>query len=366
MGMSLYGFGLVGGLLNTYVFSQSSLRSNPCCLFLLALNIVDILHIHNSLLIRVLQVGFRWDPIAIFPFICQLRYYIGYVLITLYMIFLTFASCERYASTCNRQSQWRRFSKPKNVSYTILGCIIICCLVCLFIPFCYSVTHGSACTVQNSICTTLTAVYTLIVIGFVPPIFVTIFAWLTVRNLRIIRYRSRSAPISYKTYLRIKDANEQFTSMLFMQIVIMLISSIPYASLMIYQLSTRHINKSPVRIAWEQLISQSIHLLIYLNYVSSAYIYLGTSPMYRQHLISRNKQSSARVGIVHEFVSSIFASLSRAEDEKKVPLIPIHIAEVTEQKLQQHHHLTVAPLHMTSHTRMVQQQLHYDQCATNR
>ncbi|CAF4410994.1 unnamed protein product [Adineta steineri] len=146
----------------------------------------------------------------------------------------------------------------------------------------------------------------------------------------------------------------------------MLISSVPYASLMIYQLSTRHINKSPVRIAWEQLISQSIHLLIYLNYVSSAYIYLGTSPMYRQHLISRNNRSSARVGIVHEFVSSIFASLSRAEDEKKVPLVPIHVAEVTEQKQQQHHHLTVAPLHMTSHTRIVQQQLNYDQHAPNR
>ncbi|CAF0716345.1 unnamed protein product [Adineta steineri] len=348
--MSFYGFGLVGGLLNTYVFSKSSLRSNPCCLFLLALNIVDLLHLHNSLLIRVLQVGFHWDPMVIFPIICRLRYYIGYVLITFYMILLIFASCERYASTHKRNSPWRRFSKPNNVCYTILGCTIICFLVCLFIFPCYSVIHGSACTVQNSICTTLTAVYTLIVIGFIPPIFVTLFTWLTVCNLRIIRYRSRAAPISYKTYLRIKDANEQFTSMLFMQIVTMLISSVPYASLMIYQLSTRHINKMPERIAWEQLISQSIHLLTYVNYICSAYIYLYTSPMYRQHLISRKNRSSARVGIVHEFVSSIFASLSRAEDEKKVPSIPIHIADVTEQK-QQHHHLTVVSLHMTRHSK---------------
>ncbi|CAF4229144.1 unnamed protein product [Adineta steineri] len=82
-----------------------------------------------------------------------------------------------------------------------------------------------------------------------------------------------------------------------------------------------------------------------VDFTINSFTYLPELCIFCLHLLG------ARVGIVHEFVSSIFASLSRAEDEKKVPLVPIHIAEVTEQKQQQHHHLTVAPLHMTSHSK---------------
>ncbi len=336
VGITLYGFGLIGALLNMYVFSKSALRSNPCCLFLLALNIVDFLHIHNGLLVRIMQHGFHWDPMLILPSLCQVRHYIVYVLITLYAILLILASCERYASTCKRGTQWRRFSKSATVCYTLLGSTLICCFVCLFVIFCYSVDETSLCAARNGVCTTLTMVYTSVMIGFIPPIFTAVFICLTLRNLRNIRHRSRAAPISYRTYMRIKDANEQLTSMFFMQITAMLVSSLPYASLLVYQLSTRHMNKTPLRTVWEQNIAQFIYLLTYVNYVCSAYVYLATSPVYRQHLMSTSKLSPARFGVGNEFPGSVLMSMSRAENRERVLLMPASSSEVTTEK--QHHH----------------------------
>jgi hypothetical protein len=136
--------------------------------------------------------------------------------------------------------------------------------------------------------------------------------------------------------MRIKDANEQLTSMFFMQITAMLVSSLPYASLLVYQLSTRHMNKTPLRTVWEQNIAQFIYLLTYVNYVCSAYVYLATSPVYRQHLMSTSKLSPARFGVGNEFPGSVLMSMSRAENRERVLLMPASSSEVTTEK--QHHH----------------------------
>lgn len=313
LGTSFYIFGLIGALLNMYVFSQSSLRSNSCCLFLLALNVVDFLHIHNSLLLRVLQHGFGWNPVVLFPSICQIRHYIGYVLITLYMMFITLVSCERYGSTYNRHSHWRRYSNTKTVRHTIFICTFICCFVCSFALYCYSINDVTLCTMRKGICTLFLMIYTLVVIAFVPPFFTAIFAWLTFRHLRKLHRRSRAAPVSYKTYWRIKQANEQLTSMVLMQIAAMLLSGIPYASFMIYRLSTLHTDKKPQRIAFEQLIGHITHALTYIKYICSAYIYLTTSPMYRKCLISTATQFRARFRFETDMFTSLLLSLSRAE-----------------------------------------------------
>ena len=339
VGTSFYTFGCIGALLNLYVFSQSPLLSNPCCLFLLALNIVDILHIHNSLLIRVAQHGFQWDPIVFFPFLCRIRYYIAYTLITLYLVLITLASFERYASTCRLHSHLRSFSRLAPVRDTIVNSTLVCSFISVFAFFCYGAHNTSLCAVRKGVCSTFTTVYTFVVVGFVPPVLTAIFAWLTMRNLHILRRRSRIGPVSYKTYVRIKQVNDQLTSMLFMQIVAMLVSSLPYALLIVYQVITRHKHTAPLLIAWDQLIAHFIHLLIYVNYVSSAYIYLATSPVYRRHLISRSTHFCTRYGIGIQALTSALASLSRAENQTEV--LPTSVRTETTGQQQQQCHSTV-------------------------
>jgi hypothetical protein len=135
--------------------------------------------------------------------------------------------------------------------------------------------------------------------------------------------------------MRIKDANEQLTSMFFMQITAMLVSSLPYASLLVYQLSTRYMNKTPLRILWEQKIAQFIYLLTYVNYICSAYVYLATSPVYRQHLLSTGKLSPARFGAGNEFPDSVLMSMSRAENRERVLSMLVSSSKVITEK---HHH----------------------------
>jgi len=132
--------------------------------------------------------------------------------------------------------------------------------------------------------------------------------------------------------MRIKDANEQLTSILFMQVAAMSVSSLPYASFMVYLLLTRHMDKMPLQTAWEQLISDFVHLLTYIKYVCSAYVYLATSPIYRQQLMSRHKLFPTRFGVGDEFHTSMLMSMSLAEHAGAVPLMPISSSEITGKK----------------------------------
>lgn len=341
--LSFYSLGLVSVLLNFYVFSQPDFRLNPCCIFLSTLNFIDLIHIHTGLLTRMIQSGLQWNILNSFPIICRMRYYISYTIVTLYMILLNLAAFERYASTCNLHSHWRRFSKPIFVYYTLFTSIFISCFISLPAFFCYYINATSVCTPYTGACTKFAGLYMLIIGGCISTLFTTFFSCLTMHNLHIIHRRARAAPISYKIYLHIKDANEQLTSMLFMQTTVTLVSALPVVFFMIYQLATHHVNKTPLWIAWDKLIAHLVQLLTYGNFISSAYINLVASPTYRHHLICKVKSSLGRHEIHHKFPPTLLLSVGRVGDLAMFFSNHVNSSEAVEQKQlpQEQHNLQI-------------------------
>lgn len=332
MGIGFYVLGLISVFLNMRVFLQIQSRANSCYLFLLILNIIDLVQIHLGLLIRVVQHGFDSDPLVISSFVCKMRYYVVYVVSTLFASLITFAASERYGSTCRRKSCWRYLSKPKAVWRLVVACAFTCCIACLFTIPCYYIDGKTSCTVRSGACTILSTIYTLIMLGAVPPVFTALFAWRTLHNLRAIRYRSRSAPVSYKTYTRIKHINEELTSMLFIQVTMTCIGSLPYAGFILYQMGTHRVKKMPLQIAWEHFAGQIVLLLVYLNYICSAYINLTTSAMYRQRLFSMNAQFRIRLVVQLQAITSALLSLSRAERTITMGELPAKRQSITEEQ----------------------------------
>ena len=81
-----YGFviiplGTVGHLLSIYVFTRSTLRSNPCARYFLAASIFGLLNACFNLPMRIVQAGYvDTDPGAHSSIFCKLVWFILYSL----------------------------------------------------------------------------------------------------------------------------------------------------------------------------------------------------------------------------------------------------------------------------------------------
>jgi hypothetical protein len=74
----------------------------------------------------------------------------------------------------------------------------------------------------------------------------------------------------------------QVHRMLVPQLIILILSGLPFVSQTLYATATASIVKGTDRLAIENLIGQITRLLFYLNYISSFYIYVITSNEFRR------------------------------------------------------------------------------------
>ncbi|CAF4264647.1 unnamed protein product [Rotaria sordida] len=70
--------------------------------------------------------------------------------------------------------------------------------------------------------------------------------------------------------------------MLFLQIIICIISSIPFTTQFIYDSLIQTIHKDEYRLAQEYIFLQISHLIFYFNYISMFYVNYLSSSIFRQ------------------------------------------------------------------------------------
>ncbi len=69
--------GTVGHLLNIYVFTRPSLRSNPCVMYFLAATVFGFLIVCHNLPVRLIQVGYTdMDPSAYSILFCKIDFFL--------------------------------------------------------------------------------------------------------------------------------------------------------------------------------------------------------------------------------------------------------------------------------------------------
>ncbi|CAF0959920.1 unnamed protein product [Didymodactylos carnosus] len=112
--------------------------------------------------------------------------------------------------------------------------------------------------------------------SLLPSILPLLFSLKTIKNVHNLRRRTN--PNHHHHPSRIDG---QLTTMLVMQWIIIILSSIPYCSQLIYPAITIRVQKDSFHSAVETLVTQIVRLLYYLNFVSSFYIYLVSSPIVR-------------------------------------------------------------------------------------
>lgn len=125
--------------------------------------------------------------------------------------------------------------------------------------------------------------------SLLPAIAMSILAYLLIRNIRVLS-RRRIVPTTgtlptinmNKTIVQQMDAS--LTRMLMIESLIAIITYVPYAAELTYTNLTQGWSKTSLRLAWEKLFTELIHLLSYVFFATSFYVSLFSNIGFRRKI----------------------------------------------------------------------------------
>ncbi|CAF0783129.1 unnamed protein product [Adineta steineri] len=284
LGLFMFIFGLIGSCWNILIFRHYSLRLSSYCTYILILSIASLIQLLFNLSDRIIDQGFgiHWTIYNIAW--CKLRYYIAQCTSLIALSCLVYSSIDRFFSTCH-QIKWRRLNSvyiAKQIClFTILFWMIITIPTLIYIKPIQLTTDHCVCQSSSLIWSKIIIYFfNLCCYGIFPWVFMSLFGFLTWKNTRQIR-NHRVGVISTMNLTRMARFDDQLASMLFLQIIICIISSIPFCIQNIYYCLTQTISTNLYRQAQENLFFQIAYLIFYFNYISTFYSNYLSSNIFR-------------------------------------------------------------------------------------
>lgn len=279
-GFSIFGFGIIGNLINICLLFST--RSNSCSFILLIASIFNILALAFGLLPRVLSTGFSIDISSTNLIWCKSRLFFSYIGAIGALTCLCFASIDRYLVTC-RSVIWR--NRSKLVSAKIAIFITVSVLISMNIPFLIYYTIVQSNTSSGSIitrCSVVDANFALYTNYIVRPVFLGLLPGGVLIIIGLLTYRN----ITSLTNAHVRGTFQRtLVSMIFLQIIVVVIPIVPFAVFNIYQTLSSSITKSSYQLDQETLASNIGGILLYVSYASNFYVYLISASSYRQDFI---------------------------------------------------------------------------------
>lgn len=248
--------GIIGNGINVLVFLKARIyRTNPCTFYFLNGSIVNILYILLNLIVRILTVGYNIDVTGTSSIWCKIR---QFLLVTPAIISVTLsclATIDQFLIT-SKSAALRNCSQIKWTRRIVLIVIIICCLHGIPILVFYDISPISkSCANMNADFGIYVLIYLLGIICAIPVSIMIIFGWLTYRNIR------------QTINLAELQADRQLIRMTLMNVILFIISLLPYGIYNTYSLVTSTVVKNSDQQLKEYFASSVLSMATYLYYV---------------------------------------------------------------------------------------------------
>ena len=181
--------GLFGGFCNIITFTSSRLRKNPCAFYFLISSIFDLLSISFGLMsaFALTSLGsiLHNKNLAY----CKIRAYLifSFPVISIYMVLL--ASIDRFLGS-SISSRLRRFSQIKVAYWASIITIIIGFLTCAHVLIGYRITPP--CGPGSDAYALFDSIFSIFWISLAPQLFMLIFGFLTILNIRRTKNRMKA------------------------------------------------------------------------------------------------------------------------------------------------------------------------------
>lgn len=276
VGTTLLLFGIIGNLLNIFIFTRARFRQTFSVRYLIAASMMSLIQLLQTLLPRILTEGLGISIVKSNDSYCKARNYIAAVATLCSLSFPCWATFNQFIGTC-REAATRNYCTSKRFVHLAILFTILFWLLVQIPNLIFGKANGEACTTTSNINTYISSyVITPFTYTILPIISISYFNMGIIRNLR----RARVAGL----HQRNTRLARQVRRMLIPQLIILILSGIPFSSQTIYSTATMLMKKTALRLATESVIFTIVRLLFYLNYVCSFYIYVIMSSEIRREL----------------------------------------------------------------------------------
>ena len=192
------------------------------------MNIINLLYLYLGLVLTILAAGYNIDPSANNIVLCRFRFYFDLILTCCEVSYLILASIDRTLfSSPNARTRRRNTRRLVIISITCLA--LFWTLIHIHALFFTQILQFGAnyfvCSYQLGAYTVFITFYSLVINGSLPPVFMALFGYLTVKNIRRIghvTHHSRATNIGVVVIVRpqnIQSKDRQLIRMLFVDIL---------------------------------------------------------------------------------------------------------------------------------------------------
>ncbi|CAF4105932.1 unnamed protein product [Adineta steineri] len=263
--------GTISCLMNLMVFTKNTLRKNPCTICFIAVNIINLLYFYFGLLPTILSSGYNIDPSTNNIVLCRLRLYFAYVFSSWQSSYIILAAIDRTFIT-SPNANTRRFSTRRLIIISMIRVSVFWLLFMshglIFSQIIQFAPGYFVCYCQPGLYSILIAYQSISILGVIPPLVMTIFGFLTVRNIRGIQrpaQHSRAVDtgvIAVGQLHALHSKDQQLIRMLLVDIISFTLCKFPSEIMTIYSQITQYNVKS----VEQQIIEQSVLQLTFLWY----------------------------------------------------------------------------------------------------
>jgi hypothetical protein len=286
--------GNIGNVFIVVIFSRR--RQNACSFYLISLAIMNDLYLTFNSFMQVFPLYYQDETIRAVA-LCKLRIYVSNVFGQSSKTMLVFACIDRFMITSD-QVNIRAFSTVKRAKYHVFLAIIFWLLFAIYRLITTTIANGQCGAFGNY--ATLNEVDTLVFFGFIPAAILSIFGYLTYRNMR--RRQLRIQPMVNSTNgrrLSIKQRDRDLVVIVISEVFVFVITITPVLFVSIERMIHKYItpNQSVQYTEIENLIFYITFSLVFVNSTAPFYIYLISSKSFRRdfkQLIIRGYQKLTR------------------------------------------------------------------------
>jgi hypothetical protein len=284
--------GVLGNLINIYMFTRNSFLRNSCSLYLLAASIINVFTVSWGIFQPLYNLE-NIDPSTNSFIYCKLRLYTIHTLLMIGRSLIVFACIDRYA-LCSQSVRLRSFCQRKIAIRVIIANILIWPCLTIHIPI-LQTFNGKTCSMTGSY-VLIYGLYSTMAAGILPPLLMTIFSILTIRHRRELRMRINRAGTNNRR-------NRTLVIMLSSEVIVYVTTTSLYPAITLYRALTNRNSKSVESSQIETFVNfLGGSFLIYLNSASVFYVFFIVSKHFRKecktavgHLIKRITRRRDRV-----------------------------------------------------------------------
>ncbi|CAF0951609.1 unnamed protein product [Adineta steineri] len=275
----LYGYsicvilGNIGNVLIVILLSRQ--RQNPCSIYLINLAILNDLYLILNSFVQIFPFSYSDESLRVFIF-CKIRLYLSNIFGQLAKTILVFACIDRFMITSDRATI-RALSTPKRVKRFVLLAFIFWIIFPIHIPIMITINNGQY--GAFGIYAKIYSIYIIIFFGFIPSILLSIFGYMTYRNMR--KRRIRIQPIVHNSIQR-RDRN--LLVIVISEVFIYVITATPLPLFLLEMMISQYIliNTSIQSLQTQGFIINITYLLLMINSTAPFYIYFISSKVFRQ------------------------------------------------------------------------------------